>query len=456
MANITTDTFQSLLDGGLFEFDSTTGQVIPQTSEVKDAIKGALTAAFGTNLVIEDESPAGRLVEMWTMMMTRFCSVTALYANQINPQYATGQMLDALGSLFSVYRYQSTPSVISVIFYGSVGTVIPKGTKLRDKNNNVFTVDVDYTIEDYGESDSGSGDADGSVVGTATCAVGGPVTEEYGDVTTILDTVSGVNSVTNLSMVSVGTYIETDYHYRKRIVNARWTGTSFLEDINAEINRADGVDSVFVIENPNSSVKYLWKSDMSFHDAAPDPSTNIKYVAINAHSILAVVEVDGNHLDGVAKAIYNTKPAGCGMTALAGSSGDPNYGVAGVPETEPVTDEATGVAYPITFNRPATLQFGVTITVRKHKYVGSDSELRTSIRSALHAWANGEYPYVDGIEIGQTVYPFEVGAAVSDAIPSIQIKNVVLTGGNVSGGVVDVFVNEMAVLSGDSITINIE
>lgn len=447
MANLTSSAFEDTLNGGLFTFDSTTGQIIPQTQNVRAAIEAALVEAFGTNLRLDAESPAGRLVEMWTMMMARFCSVTALYANQLNPRYATGQMLDAIGSLFSVNRNGRTATVITCTFGGTPGTVIQKGSRISDNKSHVFALDNTITIP-----------SDGQVSSTATCATVGPVTVASGTVTQILDTISGWNTVSNTAMVSVGENIESDYHYRSRVINARWTGTAFLEDIRAELNRVAGVESVFVAENSDSVPKYLTE-DMELVPVGAEPPEG-KYIKLRPHSIIVIVSGSADEND-VAYAIYATKSAGCGMTELSA-----NYqGVdKGTRVLVPIIDSDTGVTYSITFNKPLTHFFSAKAVVVRGGYVGTDQQLIDSVKSAIKAWATGEYPYVDGIQLGQSIYSYEIGAAISDAIPSIQVRQVKVFDTNGDSGSetpssyedeISLFVNELGVLDDDEIEVEV-
>ena len=447
MANLTSSAFEDTLNGGLFTFDSTTGQIIPQTQNVRAAIEAALVEAFGTNLRLDAESPAGRLVEMWTMMMTRFCSITALYANQLNPRYATGQMLDAIGSLFSVNRNGRTATVIPCTFGGTPGTVIQKGSRISDNKSHVFALDNTIIIP-----------SDGQVSSTATCATVGPVIVASGTVTQILDTISGWNTVNNTATVSVGEDIENDYHYRSRVINARWTGTAFLEDIRAELNRVAGVESVFVAENSDSVQKYLTE-DMELVPVGAEPPEG-KYIKLRPHSIVVIVSGSADD-NNIAYAIYATKSAGCGMTELSS-----NYqGVdKGTRVLVPIIDSDTGVTYSITFNKPLTHFFSAKAVVVKGGYIGTDEQLAASVKSAIKAWATGEYPYVDGIHLGQSIYSYEIGAAISDAIPPIQIRQVKVFDTNGESGSetpssyedeIPLFVNELGVLDDDEIEVEV-
>lgn len=440
MANLTSNAFLNALDGSLFAFNSTTGQIIPQTSSVKTAIEAAMRDAFGENLRLDAESPAGRLVEAWTSMATKFCAVTALYANQLNPRYATGQMLDAIGALFSVSRNARTSTTIRCRLGGTPSTSIPKGARISDNSGHVFRLSSTVTISSGGFADV-----------VATSVASGAITVADNTVTTILDTVGGWATVRNTATLSIGTDVESDYNFRKRIINARWTGTAFLEDIQAEILRVDDIQSALVIENSEDSIRYLNESKQLVTE---EPQTG-KWVKLKGHSILAIVLGSASE-EEIAEAIYATKSAGCAMCGLDSAEQGEEKGTR---LDVPVTDPNSGVVYTITYNSPDTISFGVDITVAKGGYSGSDTQLETEIKSAIHGWAQGDYPYVDGIQLGQSIYSYEIGAAVSDAISPIQIKSVkvfLTDSPSTKLDNISLFVNEYGSLSDDNINVTIE
>ena len=395
----------------LFGFDGQTGQIIPQTSNVLSAIKELMNDVFDQNLAIEPETPAGRLCEALAMSFARFCAVTAAYANQINPHYATGQMLDAIGSLFSITRTGASSTVINIVASGSVGTIVPAGAIIKDAAGNEFAVNDSMTI--------GAG---GSVTGCATCTKSGNIVVDVGTVTTIVSTVPGWLAVTNTSTVTAGDIIESDEHFRDRVLLSRWTGTAFVEAIRAEIERLDSIDSVAIVENGNNKDMY-YTEQKTFVDTQPASG---KYIKLVAHSICAIVygaSLTEDKYNAVGSAIYSTKPAGCGFTKLDSTSQGSTKGTV---VTTNIADPVSGALYPITFNTPIIVQFSCDVAVGRGSFDGADEELIENVKEAIKSWANGETPFVDGLSLGQSLYSFEIGAAISDVIPSIQVKNVSL------------------------------
>lgn len=424
----------------LFGFDSMTGQIIPQTSNVLSAIKELMNDTFDNKLNVEPETPAGVLCMAWAFTYARFCAVTAAYANQINPNYATGQMLDAVGSLFSIVRGGATPTVISVVLSGSVGTIIPDGSIISDSAGNEFAISGNITI--------GSG---GTVSANAVCTKTGPIEVDDGTVTTIVSTVVGWLAVTNTGIVTAGTSIESDEHYRSRVKMARWIGSSFVDDIRSEIERQPNVNTVVVVENGEDSPMY-YTDQNTFVYTQPQSG---KYIKLNPHSICVIVygtSISADDNQSIARAIYSTKSAGCNITKLDAAT----QGTAkGTVVTSIVQDEHSAAQYSISFNKPNVVSFSCNVTVGRGSYTGTDEELKIAVKEAMKAWANGTVPFVDGLKLGQSLYAFEIGAAISDVIPSIQIKNVsiIVEGDEVSSH--ELFVYEIGSLDIADTTVTI-
>jgi hypothetical protein len=409
MAKSFKDYLADFYSAELFGFDSSTGQIIPQTSSVKSAVKEMLNNIFNLKLNIEDETPAGRLCEAITMAISRFCSITAMYSNQINPYYSTGQMLDAIGSLFSITRTGASPTSILVSISGAPTTLIPSGSLIEDGSGNSFRISSDVTIGDAGTANA-----------VAICTKNGNIEVAYNTVTKIISTVPGWSAVSNIGTVSVGSDIESDESFRSRVINSRWTGVSFVESITGSILRTGFVDSVLVIDNGEPDTRYL-TSDKTLLPSAP-PSG--KYVALNPHSICVIVHgkaLSDNELNNIAEAIYKSKSAGCGYTSLSAT----DQGEAkGIEVQKIIKDEFSGVEYSVIFNTPSIVNFSCNVVVGKGSFRGTDSDLIESTKKALQSWTLGEAPFVDALQVGQSIYSFEAGAAISSVIPAIQVKSV--------------------------------
>lgn len=149
MASSISETAESL---NLYQYVTDTGIIIPQTSDIKGKVAEMMKSIFSSDLDTSDETPAGRLVEAITLLCVQFLGITAQNANQINPNYATGQALDAIGSMFECKRSDATHAIITLMCYASAGTTIKAGSVVSDNDGNKFVINSDITIPDGASS----------------------------------------------------------------------------------------------------------------------------------------------------------------------------------------------------------------------------------------------------------------------------------------------------------------
>lgn len=99
MSALTQNPFQDLYD-----YSTSEGIVIPQTSDVKSMVEDALTTVFGASISTDETTPMGRFVEALTMLIVNVLGVNAQNANFTNPKYAVGNALDNVGAIFGILR----------------------------------------------------------------------------------------------------------------------------------------------------------------------------------------------------------------------------------------------------------------------------------------------------------------------------------------------------------------
>lgn len=89
----------------IYTFQSSTGLVIPDTSNVRAQVIEGLKNIFGADDFCTDaETPNGLLIDALTQMIKNFIGITAQNVNGLNISTAIGGWLDALGGIFGVQR----------------------------------------------------------------------------------------------------------------------------------------------------------------------------------------------------------------------------------------------------------------------------------------------------------------------------------------------------------------
>lgn len=397
----------------LYEYNTEQGIIVPDTDEVKTDVENEYMSVFGSDLDLSPSTPQGRLIEMEALARQQAVGLCALVANQINIDYATGQYLDAIGAFYGVSRIGATRTRVLADVTGVYGTIIPAGSIAETDAGDRFYAENDIEIP----------------VGGSTS--GYFLSEEFGEIpcathalSEIVSQIIGWESIDNGAAAQIGSNIESDLAFRKRIKNTRYTGNSLIQSIQGALNQVENVKSSFVYDNGTSS------------------AITYDSISIPAHSILIVV--DGGTDAAVAAAILSKKSSGSGYAAITGQDVTVN-----------VPDGAYGVNYPVIFNRPDQLAFDVEIEVAQNTYTGSD--LEQAVKDAIESWANGEVAGVDGLKIGQNVSPYEIGAAVSDKIPQIYVKivNICLHGGTPAATELTCTVGEIYTIAEANITVTV-
>lgn len=289
-----------------YRYVSTSGVVIPDTSDIQDEVVSMFKAVFGQNIDTTPETIIGRLIEAFTVFLRDTVGITAQNACQYNLNAATGIYLDALGALFGVARNASSRSNVTVTLTGDVNTAIPAGTMFATRDGDAFYLDSDVTIpsvEEETETDKAS------VSGTALSMNYGPVKCLRGDMVSIVSPISGLDSVTNENDAALGSLGESDDSYRNRIRSAIGGFGGMVPSVYKALYEATYGD------NSAKSVRHALVLNNGDGIAV-----SMKGVTLAPHSIFVCVDAPATITEGwkesVANAIAKSKSLGCGMTSI--------------------------------------------------------------------------------------------------------------------------------------------
>lgn len=367
------------------------GVVSLDTSGILADVQNTWSTAFGGSLSLDATTPQGRIIEMQTAERKLSLDMASLVAGQINPNYATGQFLDADASIFGVERKKATNTIVLAEIAGVPGTIIAPGFRAKTAAGDEFETWDQITIA-----------PSGSTPNVPFYSVEfGPVPCAADALNTIVTTTPGVETVNNpAGPLQIGVDKEGDTAFRARMIASRYSATSLPGSVKSALNKLDGV------------------VDYWFYNNGEGSAVTVNDVTINAHSILLVIQ--GGADEAIAEALFNTRSAGCGYTAITGRSTTVN-----------IEDKTGGfsLTYPVIFNRPELVPMDIAVEIIKNTYPGTDDELKTAVRAAISSWFAGEVPGVDRPHIGGTVYVYEIGAAISQVIPEIMIKRVLIRTG---------------------------
>lgn len=388
----------------LYSYLTETGIVVPTTDEIKSAVQNMMYDIFGTDLDVTDETPVGRLIEAFTMLMRTTIGVNAQNANQINPTTSIGVFIDGIAAMFKLARLPATKTTVTATFYGNipegyVNVTIPKGTLVGTVSGNTFSVSDDIVVTSEYEDRSFSVNVvvESVEYGVVPCAVG--------DLIQLLEPIEGVAGVVNTSPATYGRLLETDASLKARIEQARGFQSSSTQAIaNAIWNAVPTLSGVVVLENGHS-----YQVSKSGVDMKP-------------HSIFVCVGGVSDDMDRklIAKAIFETKTAGADYTD---SSTNTDLNPSAIKNQisighndYPIIPNDT--EYTVTFYEASLVSLDVSVTINRSKYTGTD--LYGDVDAALSQFLSGK-------GIGSTVTKIEVATAITSAIPSLVVSSVALS-----------------------------
>ena len=284
----------------LYNFKTDNGIVVPDDSEVLLGIQQKFQEIFGAEIDLSAETPVGRLIEAFAVIVKSTLGVTAQSANQFNINESTGVYLDALAEIFNIKRIAETKTQIKIRCYfsgNSSGTAtIPAGSLIMAPSTGAI-FSIDKAIQNTADPDQMDDNNRYFADGTATATRGGAVNIAAGGVNTIQTPVMGWVAVRNLETIHTGTDLETDEALRSRIKLSRHIGGGFVEGLLSGIRRLPGVNTACVIEN-SSGTDILKRG-----------------VPVPAHSIFVCVDCIETEslLKQIASVIADDKPIGVGM-----------------------------------------------------------------------------------------------------------------------------------------------
>ncbi len=366
-----------------FIYVTATGIIVPDTGTTKSEVQAEFVAALGADLVLDDATPQGRLIDVEVAARDAYVRTMAEFANQINPNVAVGTFLEAICGLHGVQPVIATYSVASnCILTGSEGTFVPASSRVSSATGDIFSTVNDVTI--------GVG---GTVTVDVVAIVAGGVVAAADSITKIIDGILGWTAITNPAAAVEGVAASTDQSLRierKQLLSIMSKGTS--EAIQSNVKGVTGVISLQQRENPSSG------------------NENVDGVHMTPHSTWVCVQ--GGSDEDVALALFKSKQSGSPWTSGTGN---------GAPVTVNVTDPNSGQVYPVLFTRGTEIPIIVRVTISMGT---TTADPNVTIPAAIFEYAAGTMPGEVGFVLGADASPFELAGAISRNTPGVFVKNV--------------------------------
>jgi hypothetical protein len=349
-----------------------TGFIAPQTSAILTGVQADISAAFGTALNFNLNTPQGQLATSETAIIANNDAIFVYYTQQVDPAYASGRMQDAIGRLYGLTRNPAEPTTLQVVCVGLQGVTIPVGATVQDTAGNV------YTCTGVGTIPSG-----GSITLSFACITVGPIAVPTSNGVSIYQAIPGWDSV-SVSSGTLGTNTEGRAAFEARRQDSV-AGNSFgaIGSIIGAVAAVAGVTDYYGYDNGSTN-----------------PVT-IAGVSIGANSIYVCVA--GGSTSDIAQAILSKKGAGCaytGSTIVTAYDSNPLY--------------ASPIPYTVKFQIPTPLQLLFTVQLVNSAIIPSNATalIQAELVAAVTGQSNAQ-PSPPKARIGTVVFAASYIAAIN-------------------------------------------
>lgn len=361
---------------------SDTGLVLPTEAAILSGVQTDLNSAFGGGLNPALETPQGQLASSTTAIIGDKNDLFAEYVNQVDPNFSSGRMQDAIGHIYFQDRKPGTSTAVVATCVGLAGTPIPVGSQAKATDGNLYVCTQAGTIP-----------VGGSIALNFACIANGPIACPANSLNQIYLSIPGWDSINNLGAGTVGSLVESraDFEFRRKqsvALNAQNT----VQAVYANVFNVANVIDVYAIDNPLST------------------DTTIGGVTVVKNSIY--VSVVGGATADIATAIWRHKPPGCNY------NGNTSYTV----------NDTSGYsvpypAYVVTYETPAALPILFAVQIANNSSLPSN--IIALVQNAIIAAFNG----TDGgsrARIGSSIFASRFYGGVIAISPFVSVLSLLL------------------------------
>lgn len=388
---------------------SNTGVTLPEETDILSGVLEDINSAFGGGLNVASlETPQGQLATSIAACIADKNAEILSICNNIDPAYADGRWQDAIGRLYGIQRRAATPTTVSCIVRGIVGTIIPASVFAKDDSGNVY-----YSV---GTIEIGS---DGQGAGNFVCTIDGPIACPSGTLTKIYQAIPGWDSITNEEDGILGSLAETRFEFeQRRIDTLSVASTSSTQSILSSVLSTTDVVDAYVVDNPSNEIAIIGVSEKE----------------VLPHSVYVCVQ-GGSDTD-VANAIWKKKSAGCGYTGSTEVTVyDDNY-------------ETPKPSYIVKFDRPSTLQILFSVTITGDLPANIESLVKTAIVNRFFG-LDGTYRE----RIGVRIFASRFFTAVMNISSSLSLVSILIGVEEATESYIDPGIDEIPSLSSSDINV---
>jgi len=215
------------------------GISVPDEVDILNGRLSDLDVASGGGMSKSLTTPQGQMAMSATAIIADKNDNLAWLSNQINPDYASGRMQDAIGQIYFIDRIPAIGTTVTATCTGLVGTVIPANSTAMDSAGFLY-----YSLAEAVIPESGAVDV--VFQNQATGAIACPI----GSLNTIYRAITGWSGITNPAAGVLGNDVEgrANFEYRRR-QSVAGNANNQLGSIYASVLAVPGVTDAYVTQN---------------------------------------------------------------------------------------------------------------------------------------------------------------------------------------------------------------
>lgn len=187
---------------------TTSGIEITGLSGFRAALQERVRSYWGENVSFDPGTIQAQLIDTFAIQMAIEEEALIGTLNGLNIGTASGSQLDNWGNALGAIREAPTFTTVTGQLTGTAAAVIPAGSRASTAEGTIFELRSDVTLDAKGEGE-------GSFVAITI----GALAVEADTLNTIVSSVSGWETVNNEDAGNIGRDIESDAHFRIRLVN---------------------------------------------------------------------------------------------------------------------------------------------------------------------------------------------------------------------------------------------
>lgn len=393
---------------------SDTGVAVPDEIDILNGRMTDLDTAMGGGMSKSLTTPQGQIAMSDTAIIGDKNDNLAWLVNQINPDYASGRMQDAIGQIYFIDRIAAVGTTVTATCTGLVNVPIPAGSVAQDEAGYLY----------YSLADARIG-ASGSVEVVFQNQAAGPIACPIGSLNKIYRAVDGWSGITNSTAGVLGNDVETRANFEwRRKQSVAGNSNNQLGSIYANVLAVPGVTDAYVTQNNTGSTVQKGHTNVS----------------LLPHSLYVCAY--GGAAANIARAIWQKLPPGPSMNGNTTYTvvDDVNY-VQPYPEYEIKwqTPSAVSVYFKVELANNNALPGNIATLVQNaiiKSFNGEDGGTRARIGSTIYAGRyyagvqaiDSENADIFSITISRDGTTYQTSASFGiDEVPTLDASNILVT-----------------------------